>query len=1101
MKYLKLMLLFLLPHLNFAQPPVGQKPLPLPNGEAWLVSDEWFDKAPPSVGFKHIGVEQGLVTKSVMSFLLQDKSGFLWLSNWDDRGLIRYDGHEFRYFTTNPQDSTQLPSHNISSMREDNNGIIWIASNGGLTKYDPKTDKFRTFHNPLDSSSTAISTLYIDKKGQIWVSTMVELYRFDQQLFKFQKLPTFDVWRSDDPTHKIKHKLEVFGGCYDDEKGVIWASASTPLGQGLYSFDPANNTAILYPLSGINASNKKLGSPLLNSIKPDKEHKNLWITAFNYGLLRFDLKTHRWTQYVSSNGNSKNLIDLYNICSSAQTKDGKIWLTTDSGLTLFDPDKKRFYRYLPNNFPESPPTYSRAYGLLIDRDDRLWVSSKSISVHDSKHIYFERINSANSDKKGSLWYDAVEDKTWFAYNDDDKGLAGAVQYDEKKDINKFYLYSEFKDKKTGKLTPVKRVCKTGNLLWCMTDFSLHSINLNTGKLNTIEIPLGIDPISVRTEQTLLNYIVPAKDNSLWLAASNSASKISLIHYVPNTNEFTFFGEENGLPIGGSEGVFLDKQGCVWVSTKSESNYGVIRFNPNTLQTKDFKSVAHNPNSLSGNTVLDMKEDNNGRIWMGTSGGLCWYDRNSDRIYRVPNNDKIAGNLTIDNLGCIWACWDIIQKYDPNTGLVRQYDAKNGIKVTSFEMYVRQDGAVCFNDQFRIFPHKIPQLQQAPTVYLTDFKVFENSMSTEKQLNFMEKIELPFSDNFFAISWSAISYTNPEQDQYAYILRGVDTGWVYCGLRNTASYTKIASGNYIFQVKSANRDGIWGPVKTLEIIIVPAWYQTFWFKCLVFLGFLGVFYAVYRNRLNQARLKSELKEQEALFKQKEAELKEQEALFKQREAELNQRIAEVQMAALRAQMNPHFIFNSLNSINRFIQLSDADTASNYLTKFSRLIRQVLDNSRTDLISLEAELEANVLYMEMESLRFAGQFQFTLNIDETVQPATIDVQPLLIQPYLENAVWHGLMQKDSPDRQLTLDISLKNQDLLIISIEDNGIGRAAAKLLKSKSATKHKSQGMDVTEERMSLYHQTTGRNIEVKMLDLVAPNGEALGTKVIIQIEI
>jgi LytS/YehU family sensor histidine kinase len=254
-----------------------------------------------------------------------------------------------------------------------------------------------------------------------------------------------------------------------------------------------------------------------------------------------------------------------------------------------------------------------------------------------------------------------------------------------------------------------------------------------------------------------------------------------------------------------------------------------------------------------------------------------------------------------------------------------------------------------------------------------------------------------------------------------------------------------------------------------------------------LAILVAVFAYYTLQLRQARLSAELKQKAAEYGQKEAEL--------------NQRIAEVQMSALRSQMNPHFIFNSLNSINRFIQLSDPDTASNYLTKFSRLIRQVLDNSRSDVISLIAELEANMLYLEMESLRFAGQFNFKLTVDENVETATLDVPPLLIQPYLENAVWHGLMQKEGGNRRLTVDIRIENENTLYIEIEDNGIGRAAAQALKSKTATKHKSHGMDVTAERLALFQQTTGRKISVELMDLMEENGDALGTKVRIMVNV
>lgn len=207
--------------------------------------------------------------------------------------------------------------------------------------------------------------------------------------------------------------------------------------------------------------------------------------------------------------------------------------------------------------------------------------------------------------------------------------------------------------------------------------------------------------------------------------------------------------------------------------------------------------------------------------------------------------------------------------------------------------------------------------------------------------------------------------------------------------------------------------------------------------------------------------------------------------------------ELEMQVLRAQMNPHFIFNSLNSINRFILQNNRGQASEYLTKFSRLVRMILQNSQSPLISLESELEALSLYLEMEALRFNFHFIYSIVYPEELEITLIKVPPLIIQPFVENAIWHGLMQKEEPG-QLLIKIE-EGGGVLWITIRDDGIGRQQAALLASKSATRHKSMGLKITAERIEALGSGHASGIIIK--DLVHPDGSPAGTEVLIKIPI
>lgn len=214
----------------------------------------------------------------------------------------------------------------------------------------------------------------------------------------------------------------------------------------------------------------------------------------------------------------------------------------------------------------------------------------------------------------------------------------------------------------------------------------------------------------------------------------------------------------------------------------------------------------------------------------------------------------------------------------------------------------------------------------------------------------------------------------------------------------------------------------------------------------------------------------------------------------------QKMAEAEMQALRAQMNPHFIFNCLNSINRYIVKSDQATASLYLTRFARLIRLILDNSNSRSITLASELEALKLYIEMESIRFERKFTCDITVAEEVYPESVYVPPLIIQPYVENAIWHGLLHK-STEGYLSVHVSRKGNDLLQCIIADNGVGRERAKALKSKMVASRKSLGMQLTENRLVLLSRQMGFNASVSIEDMKDERGEALGTKVTLNIPV
>jgi len=247
-----------------------------------------------------------------------------------------------------------------------------------------------------------------------------------------------------------------------------------------------------------------------------------------------------------------------------------------------------------------------------------------------------------------------------------------------------------------------------------------------------------------------------------------------------------------------------------------------------------------------------------------------------------------------------------------------------------------------------------------------------------------------------------------------------------------------------------------------------------------------------NQQLQAALQQRSTELEAQNKVVEAQK------IKQIETAFEHKIAETEMIALRAQMNPHFIFNCLNSIKLYTLENDSQTASEYLTKFSQLIRLVLENSRSEKVTLQKELETLKLYIELEAMRFKDKVQYKINVVPHIDQQYIEIPPLLLQPYVENAIWHGLMHKPEGGN-ITIDIAQPDEYLLHIEISDDGIGREMAGQHKSKSATRQKSFGLKMTSERLDAINHIYQTKTEVKIVDLADTEGNAAGTKVIIEI--
>ena len=255
---------------------------------------------------------------------------------------------------------------------------------------------------------------------------------------------------------------------------------------------------------------------------------------------------------------------------------------------------------------------------------------------------------------------------------------------------------------------------------------------------------------------------------------------------------------------------------------------------------------------------------------------------------------------------------------------------------------------------------------------------------------------------------------------------------------------------------------------IQFKIHPPWWKTTWFRLLAFVLISSISYFVITYIIRNGKQKEELRSQ----------------------------IAESEQMALRAQMNPHFVFNALNSIQHFITMEDEMSANYYLTRFSKLIRQVLENSKHSFISINEEIETLELYLELEMLRFEGKFNYKIELDDEIDTYDTQIPSMIIQPFLENAIWHGLMPKED-DSQLFVEFKQEDTFILCI-IKDNGIGRKASAENNKGRTQKHKSTGISNTVKRLGLLSNIKDENSLMKITDL-EEDGKALGTVVTLKI--
>ena len=442
------------------------------------------------------------------------------------------------------------------------------------------------------------------------------------------------------------------------------------------------------------------------------------------------------------------------------------------------------------------------------------------------------------------------------------------------------------------------------------------------------------------------------------------------------------------------------------------------------------------NGLVSNTINQLSLDKYEGLWVATNKGINCITVVNDN-FKIKNVFASSKNLLSPNVQQVTLFKDSLLLVGTDKGI-------NEININALE---------------RRRTHHIPVF--VTDISVNDTLVFKNS--------------LEYNENNIVFHYTALEYNVHGNIEYRYRLKGLSDKWIYTKERK-ATFFNLNPDYYTFELEVKNSFGEWIKYqKAYEFTIDKPYWEKWWFRGgYMFIGFLIIGGALYYYISN-------LRKEKALIEDKQV---------------LSEELNESRQKALSSQLNPHFVFNSLNSIQNFILTKRRELSSDYLSMFSKLMRFVFENSKKLYVSLPDEIEALRLYLELEQVRHNHKFKYELiyDINEISQ---VYMPSLLIQPMIENAIWHGLLHKQSEDRLLM--ISFKKEELYLkIEVKDNGVGRGGSKP-RPKLIQKQKSSGVELTKQRLHLLSQSTGLDTNFEIIDLFDESGNQAGTQVMISI--
>ncbi|MBA2612749.1 MAG: histidine kinase [Bacteroidetes bacterium] len=976
------------------------------------------------------------VAQSQVYALLQDSRGYLWMGT-QGGGITSFDGINFKTYTV----KDGLTNNYISCVKEDAKHNLWIGTMNGVCMYNGL--EFKKYKLVGDSAQLSIKSIDFDNKGRKWLATNVGvLFLDDKGITNVSEL--------------LKDKKTVVTSLLVDSQNNVWYGNA----DGLYKITEVNN--------------------VFQKIKFDK-----------------------------SNGFTNNSIP----CIKQDAK-GNLWIGTyGDGVYVYDGN--RFYK-IDLNLELYKQTILDCY---FDKHDNVWLAtlnhgvaqyntlSKSFSfITENEGLSNNHVRSIIQDKSGNYWFGTSGGGVCnyfgkqFTVFDKSSGLGGNFIYSIFRD-NKQRLWVGTSDKGVSVFDSSRFT--NYNAAKGFADVKVKAINEdNNGNIYFGTDGQGVfvsnDGFSFKAIDELnkkyIRAIVKDKNGDLWIATAGAGLYKLVLKDSPILINYTV---KEGLLHPRLTALHYDKQGRLWYATEN-NGIGFIE------NDKVKKPVFTGNDKLPASSIRCFAEDNTGYLWAGTGGDglLCFplyhgdlklkrYDHTngltSSNIYLV-SCDK-ANNLFV---GTETGLDHIYLDKERKPKEIKHYskgEGFTGIETCQNSVFNDDDGTIWFgtiNGLTKYDPSNLVKNQNEPVTTITDVKLFNTTISKTEYKNFtgdwntISDLKLPYDQNNLSFDFTGINFSNPDAVRYKWKLEGSDKSWSPVTAQKNVNYSNLGGGDYTFMVMACNEDGVWNeqPVIFKFHISLPFW-KRWWFIVLILAFGFGAVFAVFRWRLNSIRSK---------------------AAETQKKLQLEKEVVELEQKALRLQMNPHFIFNALNSIQSQIGTDNEQAARYYLAKFSRLMRQILDNSRSTSITLEEEVNTLENYLLIEKFCNGDRFDYKIIVDEAIEKDYVKIPPMLLQPFIENAIKHGLKYIDGKKGLIEVNFVERN-NILECSVTDNGIGRVKAEELnKNSKETYHRSTALIVTRERLDLLKEDNGI-CSLEIIDLYDEQNNATGTKIIVRIPI
>lgn len=990
--------------------------------------------------FEKFGDKQGL-PNTQFRVSLQDRKGLIWMAGAD--GLACYDGYSFTSFRHSNADTTSLSGNNISCLYEDSQGRLWVGTlGGGIDVSDISKSAFRHipvgFRDSTEFSLQIISDITEDAAGVFWLVSDSALFVATEKAGGFE-INMASAYLDDlDLCPAMESPTQVF----TDKDGRIWIGTET----GITVYDRSLN---------------RLWCPdEINGI-PEKRIEDIG----------YDRTGRLWV--------------------SCNTRPTRLYYATTDDFRFQAFDGLKF------EIPANPVKFA------FDHDNRLWVSAFTDRVYgydfrDSSVFLDSRVNTNITherflrnplvDHSGNVWLHG-EGFSIFHYP---KGVR-----------NYLHPFSFFQS----------NTCIYGEAdkLWlgyreqgmvCIDKRTNAAIHYSTDQDNVVQRIPGnhiADILRLRSGNMLLvcyGHIV----------VMHESDGVIRVDTLPGTNRAGFQDSKGRIWIGGFMGLHLyseaqgvlktytlpprmgdsrnfiqaiveDRQGNIWFAS---GLHGLARLQPETGEIERFVPIPRKMESLPSGNILDMAMDEHNMLWIATDVALVRFDvatrslKTYDRSFGFESD--YMSSVIYGKDGNIWLSTNSgISMFDPDTEQVVNYSLEDGLLNNNYYIgsrYQASDGTIYFGGENGIdffHPEGLRKNPTEPRMHLTQVTIDNSRVFCATDLDTSGMLDLSYRDDQIEIAFSGMHFAAQEKVQYAYRMDGIHDEWVQLGSQRRVVFSDLSPGEYVFRAKAMSEDGVWSSQElVIPMDVSPPFYATIWFRILGLCVMAASLFAYIKYR-------------EHLIQKKE-----------RREADIARKITELEKRALQAQMNPHFIYNCMNSIQQFMILHDFEGAMKYLTRFSRLLRTVLNMSAQHRISLSDEIKLIEDYLELENMRFPDKFTYAIEVSPELNIHTAEIPPFFIQPQVENAIRHGLINKPSPGH-LLIKIDKHQQQMRII-VEDNGIGRESARAHNHKDRIIHESKGLTIVKERLAHIHPENG-HYPFQIIDLYDDDGKGAGTRV------